>query len=248
MIAANRLRGPSAARAGAHHPLREEAALPVEGIRLWLVDLDEPAPEEARPWLSASEQERSTRFVFARDARRYRVAHVALRRLLFLYGGVPAGVEFEIGAHGKPRLAGGEGCGFNLSHSGAVALIGIGPGEGIGVDLEVLHDIDDVWPLAEQNFTMGEYEALRRTPNVDVARAFLRGWTRKEACLKAVGSGLSIAPASFEAGLCAQSRIAALTTERGPVDVRVQSVELGDGMLSAVARTVHPPPPSSCRR
>ena len=48
----------------------------------------------------------------------------------------------------------------------------------------------------------------------------------KEACLKAVGIGLSVAPASFEAGLEAH--------QADPVDVRFRTVQLGAGVLAAV--------------
>ena len=207
-------------------------------MRLWLAFLDGPAQGDAARWLSRTEQERAARFVFARDAARYRAAHVLLRRLLERHCGVPAGEEFGTGAHDKPHLVPGNRWGFNLSHSGDLALVGIGPGDGIGVDVDVLREVDDVWPLAEQNFSANEYRELRRTPAAQVARAFLSGWTRKEACLKAVGSGLSIAPASFDVGLAPGLKVLALPSDSGMVQVGVHTVQAGAGALAAVARTI----------
>ena len=179
--------------------------------------------------------------MFARDAARYCAAHVLLRRLLLAHCGTAAGEEFELGAHHKPRLRSGNPWGFNLSHSGDLALIGIGAGDGIGVDIEVLREVVGVWPLAEQNFSANEYRELGRTPKERVSRAFLSGWTRKEACLKAVGSGLSIAPASFDVGLAPVPKVLALQTDSGSVGVIVHAVQAGAGALAAVARTTRLP-------
>ena len=220
-----------------------EQTSPIGGVRLWLVDLDEPAREAADSWLSPSERERAARFVFPRDARRYRAAHVVLRRLLALHCGLPARSEFELGAHGKPHIGGYTASGFNLSHSGGWALIGIGSGDGFGVDIELLRAVDDVWLVAEQNFSADEYAALRRTPPADVAQAFLSIWTRKEACLKAAGVGLNLSPASFEVGLGAEPKRTTLVTGQGSIELRVQTVMLGAGMVAAVAKTLDLPPP-----
>lgn len=225
----------------ADHPEVSELQTPIASVRLWLARLDGPAQHEAAQWLPRSEQERAARFVFARDASRYRAAHVHLRRLLEQHCGVPAAEEFGIGAHDKPHLMPGNPWGFNLSHSGELALVGIGPGIGIGVDVEVLREIDDVWPLAEQNFSANEYRELRLTPAAQVARSFLSVWTRKEACLKAVGSGLSIAPASFDVGLANEPKVLALECDSGRVGVCVHTVQAGAGALAAVARTIRLP-------
>jgi 4'-phosphopantetheinyl transferase len=207
------------------------------GIRLWCVDLDEPAGASAERTLSPSEHARAAQFVFPTDARRYRAAHAVLRRLLGEHCGWPDHREFTVAPHGKPHL---HGCAhvFNLSHSGSAALIGIATGEDIGVDIEMLRGIDDVWPLAEQVLSAGECNELRGVPPAEAPRAFLVAWTRKEACLKAVGSGLSLAPRDFEVGLGAGLRRTTLETDGGVVEVDVQSLDAGHRALAAVARVV----------
>lgn len=216
--------------------------------RLWLVDLDGHLGQNAESWLCQSELDRAARFVYARDARRYRAAHVALRQLLAQHCGAQPGTEFECGEHGKPRMSLPASFEFNLSHSGERALIGIdhGQGGGLGVDIEMLRHVEDAWPLAEQHFTPSEYAQLRAMPRADVARSFLRGWTRKEACLKALGCGLSVAPASFEVGLEPHARMVFLDTVTGPTQVCVMSVAAGADMLVAVAR-ISPMRPTSNR-
>ena len=210
----------------------------VDGVDLWRVDLDHPGQPDHRLWLSASEHDRAARFVFERDARRYRAAHAHLRVLLWQHCDWPAAAEFDIGAFGKPSLGRASAFTFNLSDSGPQALIGIGKGEGIGVDIEVLRTLDDLGTLAEQNFSANELRDLRALPAGEVDRAFLTVWTRKEACLKAVGCGLSVAPARFTVGLGATAQQVSVPTERGRVAVRVQSVNLGPELLVAVARAL----------
>lgn len=219
-----------------------ELQSPIAGVRLWLAGLDGPAQHDAAAWLPATEKARAARFVFARDAARYRAAHVLLRRLLWAHCGLPAGEEFELGAHDKPHPRASRGGGFNLSHSEGHALIGIGAEDGVGVDIEMLRDVNDIWPLAEQNFSANEYEELRRAPKEHLSRAFLSGWTRKEACLKAAGCGLSIAPAGFDVGLAPAPKVLTLQTDSGAVEVLVHTVQAGENALAAVARTLCTPP------
>ncbi len=220
---------------------RIELAAPFSPVRLWRVALDDAAALAAPAWLSASEAQRAARFVFARDGQRYRAAHGMLRQLLWRHCGLAAGVEFHLGAQGKPSLGPSAAWQFNLSHSGAHGLIAISEGVAVGVDVEVVRPIDDLWLLAEQNFSHAELDALRQTPRGDQAHAFLTAWTRKEACLKAVGSGLSIAPASVDAGVQTHVRTITIEMPGGPAEVCVESVAAGDDMLAAVATVSRTP-------
>ena len=86
-------------------------------------------------------------------------------------------------------------------------------------------------------------------PGVSVEQrdlAFMRGWTRKEACLKAIGSGLSIPPEAVDAGL--QQDLARLQVVHDGAHhaVQVQSLPEHAGTALAVAvreaRELSPPP------
>jgi 4'-phosphopantetheinyl transferase len=200
--------------------------------RLWLLDLGAEPPAEELDWLSAEERTQASRFAFAPDRRRFLAAHVALRRLL---GQVlelaPAALVFERDALGKPRLA-TVGCDFNLSHSGNAAAVAIGS-RPIGVDIEQLRQIDDLEALAERCFTANEQRELG---SVGERRAewFLQGWTRKESCLKAIGCGLSLEPATFETGLAADTAAVQLNWNGRPHRLRVQSFRDG-ATIGAIA-------------
>jgi 4'-phosphopantetheinyl transferase len=216
------------------------ALAPLGSVRLWRVDLGQAPGETAVAALSAAERARAGRFVFERDRRRYLSAHVALRSLLSEASGIAAPeLAFDEGPFGKPFLPGTASPSFNLSHSGDVALIGIGPpGIEIGVDVEVRRTMSDALELAERHFAPAEIDALRATSPNQRDHAFLCGWTRKEACLKSIGSGLSIAPHTFDAGIAAAERVVVIATPQGPRTVRVQSRADDHGEISAVAVAV----------
>lgn len=124
---------------------------------------------------------------------------------------------------GKPALAGPSRCSFNLSHSEDDAVVLIAASGEIGVDVEVLRPMRDALALAERNFSASENAELRSLPESERDHAFLTAWTRKEACLKALGSGLSIAPQTFTASLRHEPATAVIPTSQGPARVRVVS-------------------------
>ncbi len=196
-------------------------------LRLWLVDLaaaglDLAGPDH--PWgLSNAERERAIRFRFDRDRRRYVVSRAALRRLLARATSRPEGeVHQRNGPHGKPALEAPPPH-FNLSRSGDVAVVGLSASHELGVDVERLGAVADSAALAKEHFTATEHSAWRACDKGVRDLAFLLGWTRKEACLKAAGTGLAVAPSSFECGVTAQSRRLRLNDGERGFDLQVAS-------------------------
>ncbi len=219
MVGADRSHGASAARDTANHPWRVPPLTPilVKGtVHLWRIPLDahaEPADREF-PVLSEDERARAARFHFPKDRRAYVIAHAALRMILVLYtGGDPAAMRFEVGRYGKPTLAGGLGPRFNLTHSGALAVVGLSSDRELGVDVEWLREMSDLESIAARYFTPTERVALLNFPPAERGRAFLDGWTRKEAVMKALGLGVSQPPESIEVSL--EPRNAALRSLDG---------------------------------
>ncbi|MGH9535745.1 MAG: 4'-phosphopantetheinyl transferase family protein [Terriglobales bacterium] len=142
--------------------------------------------------LSPDERARAARFYFDRHRRQFIAARGGLRRVLSGLLGVPATqLAFTYGPHGKPRVDSPPQPGFffNLSHAGEWALLAwTGAGE-IGADIERLRPVTP--GLAERFFAPAEAAALAAQPEAERAAAFFRCWTRKEAYLKALGSGLA---------------------------------------------------------
>lgn len=144
-----------------------------------------------RAWLSPQECARADRYLSPVHGERYLAAHAQLRWILAREMGCPPGaVCFRRDAHGKPGIA-GAGLQFNLSHSGALGLVGVHPTMELGVDIEV-ERTRNFLGLAERYFTPAEQAWLREQPEAERAHAFARLWTCKEAWMKADGRGLAV--------------------------------------------------------
>lgn len=185
-------------------------------VRAWIVELDaglapgadvdsaEPGPE-LLAILSEDERARAARFIRARERRRFARCRAALREILGRLLGEPAGsLKFRAAAVGKPELDRGPGVveplRFNVSHSAELGLIAVAHGREVGVDLERLRPITEAERIVASFFTDAEQRAFATIPGPDRAAAFLRGWTRKEAVLKGLGTGISGLAARHETG------------------------------------------------
>lgn len=210
------------------------------GLDLHLFDLTLAPSAAQQAWLSEAEQRKAARFVFERDRRRYLAAHVQLRALLCMRcGTTPASLEFAEGEFGKPQLSPPlSGFSFNLSHSEDIAVVLIAERGEVGVDIEMLRPMPEALALAERNFSGAETADLRRVDPAQRDRAFLIGWTRKEACLKAIGSGLSIAPHVFTAGIDHAPCTTTIATPLGGARVAVRSFVHEERMAIAWAWVV----------
>lgn len=171
------------------------------------LELDDCAGPGATLILSREEQARAGQFRFPLDRTRFVAAHAALRYALAEQtGGRADALRFTHSAFGKPSLLGWPRVHFSLSHSQGLGLIAIGGRGPLGVDVEQLRPVPDALALAATHFTRLENEALAALPADERDRAFLTCWTRKEACLKAIGLGLIVPPERFEVGLEADCR------------------------------------------
>lgn len=205
-------------------------------FQLWLLPLTVSMTDADLALLDDREHARAARFAFERDRVRYVCAHAALRRLLADRTGVPAAaLRFELGEFGKPQLRDVPGCTFSLSHSGDRALVAFADRDQIGVDLEAVHTLRDVDALAAQCLRPQERFHFEATPKSERDLAFLRAWTRKEACLKALGTGLQIAPIAVEAGLEVAERRVPVALPHEVCEVVVTSFLPAPGWVAAVA-------------
>ncbi len=158
-------------------------------VELWHWDLDGPGaggPDD-RALLCGAERARADRFIVPHAARRFTAGRAAMRRLLaHRVGREAAGLRFVTGPTGKPSLPGGPA--FSLSHSGAVALFALAAFP-LGVDVEAVRPVED--GLVRLVFTPAEQLWLGSLPPDARQAAFFRGWTRKEAVVKARGGSLA---------------------------------------------------------
>jgi len=178
--------------------LEPPAPLGESDVHVWCIPL-EIAADTGRGvgrLLSADERSRAERFRFDRDRRRYVAARSALRILLGHYGERDAaGIAFGYSTRGKPFLPSTHSARelqFNVSHSGEIALMAFCQGAQLGVDVELVRDIDDAESIVRRYFCREEVEQWTELPAGQRSRAFYDCWTRKEALVKALGDGLSL--------------------------------------------------------
>jgi 4'-phosphopantetheinyl transferase len=175
---------------------------PTDHIDIWKVSLGRPVRAGCEAGvLSPDEIARANRFHFDKDRIHFTQCRLALRSVLAAYIAVPASeIRFEYLNGGKPQLVADQnprGIQFNVSHSGNMALLAIGDGYRVGVDIEKIRGDVDAIALAERFFSIRERNGLRALPDDLRVLGFFACWTRKEAFVKATGEGLSFPLADF---------------------------------------------------
>lgn len=152
--------------------------------------------------LSKDEKQKASRFKFTKDRECYIITRGILRLLLASYLEVEAkDITFDYTSFAKPFLAFKNPLKFNVSHSGRMATFAFFLGTEIGVDIERVKADFDVLELAQNFFSKNEIESLEKLPKEELPQAFFRCWTRKEAFIKAEGSGLSFPLDKFAVSL-----------------------------------------------
>lgn len=191
------------------------------------------------PGLDPEERSRASRFVSPDHARRFVLRRWGLRSLLAEHLEIdPEEIGFVVNPYGKPALApqhGRSDLAFSASHSGDLALIALRFGtEPFGIDLERMRPLDDADDLVARFFSAEERRRYESLAPADRPEAFWRGWTVKEAFVKALGRGLSFPLDRFDVALDPGAP-AAITAVRGEArrDWVVRSLPLDDGYRGA---------------
>jgi 4'-phosphopantetheinyl transferase len=169
-------------------------------VHLLCCRLDDAALPFPTDTLSPDERARAARWLRPRDREHFVTARAWLRHTLGRYLGVePHAIAFTHGVHGKPALAGAAvSLQFNLSHSGAFALLALSRDKAVGVDVELLRPLHDCAAIAQRHFAAAEWQRWSQLPQAQQLAAFYACWTRKEAYVKALGGGLSVPLDGFE--------------------------------------------------
>jgi 4'-phosphopantetheinyl transferase len=226
----------------------------VSGVQIWTAHLEALSPAELgelSAFLDAAEHARAARFHFDRDRRHYVASRGLLRRLLGAALEKPAStLVFEYGAHGKPALAAAflqdRALRFNLSHSTGWAMFTLAWDREVGIDLEsatrLKRDVTGLSGLAARVLSARELVIWQALPDA-AARdaAFLRGWTRKEAYVKATGKGVLDELGGIEVALDAAAPKSSLTLRSIPREGEIMrhwelhDLSAPDGFAAALA-------------
>ncbi|MEV0263609.1 4'-phosphopantetheinyl transferase superfamily protein [Streptomyces sp. NPDC050617] len=216
------------------------------GLRLWHGTAVRPS---AADWalLSPEERRRARRFTRPAETGHYVHAHARVRRIVAgLLDCPPGAIRFGRepcpgcgdAGHGRPRVASPDTVlRFNHSRSEADWLLAVAPeGQRVGADVEQIRPLSAFAGLVDSCLAPDERDYVNATADpVRRRRRFYRCWVRKEAVLKAVGTGLAGGLARLdvrpsEAG-------GAVVRAEGPGAGRflVHDVPLGRGLAAAVA-------------
>ena len=175
--------------------------LPEGAVQVWLARLADAAPDAALVHADAvlSDEERARAVRAAASRRREFVAgRRLLRRVLGAQlGTAPRAVPIVLDPTGKPRLApiapgtAADALRFSLAHAGDVLLVAVSRAGDVGVDVERIDPTRDHAAITARYFASEEQVALAATPEAQRVEAFTRCWTRKEAMVKAIGTGIA---------------------------------------------------------
>jgi 4'-phosphopantetheinyl transferase len=194
----------AAARPGRGPTTEMETATTARGmgteVHIWIDCVDgRPPLDESLGLLDDEERARAGHFRRERDRARFVARRAFRRRILARYLGLdPAAVPIRTSPSGRPEVESADDLTFSTSHSNGLAVVAVGRGARMGVDIEQVRPVPDAVELAERLFSRRESEHLRALDATTSSEAFLTVWTRKESCVKAVGAGLSMPLDGFD--------------------------------------------------
>lgn len=206
-------------------PPPESPSLAEGEVHLWRLDVGEAPDIDAHlPILSADERERAARFLDDPIRRRYVAGRALLRRILSRYAvRPPQSLAFLYGDHGKPSLPGDLAwLAFNMTDSHGMLLYAVARGRRLGVDVERFRPSVQSERLARRYFAPSEAQALADTPPERRHETFFIVWTRKEAYVKAIGTGLSFPLKDFEVTVPGDDQPPRILSIRGSCDEAAQ--------------------------
>ncbi|WP_050607294.1 4'-phosphopantetheinyl transferase family protein [Clostridium niameyense] len=142
--------------------------------------------------LTEKEQRYILKFRNYCDRMRSLTGKVISKMLLSQYIGIKySEIDIKIGTFGKPSLfigANKDNIHYNISHSGEFVVLTFTKLECIGIDIELIRNIDNFEEVALSCYTKEECNEIIKNRDYKI---FFKYWTAKEAYVKALGLGLN---------------------------------------------------------
>lgn len=204
-------------------------------MHVWRLAVHAAPIAQLRALLSHDERERAARFAFDADRDQFIAVRGSLRRLLGDYlEQSPQQIRFAYGTEGKPRVEprdrnDRELC-FNVSHSGDAGVLAFRMAHEVGIDVEFRDRRLDVEELARRSFSPLEQHSMNAVSPDERTGRFFDIWTAKEACIKALGGGLSIPLQEFSVDVATDRsswNVKFASARHGPTSVRPLKVPEG---------------------
>lgn len=175
-------------------------SLPDKGIvDIWQVPLTSLPTDKLSliETLDTDERHRHERF-HKKLKQSYLISHVACRQILAQYLNISAKeIQYKKNPYGKPLLDHDTSIRFNMSHSNTLAIVAVSIHNDLGVDLE-FSDKKTAWKkIAKRFFHPTEIKHMLKQGEDEQKKTFFQIWTRKEAYIKALGTGFATPFPSF---------------------------------------------------
>lgn len=179
-------------------------SIKLQTAHIWQIVLGDFIAEEKTLFnlLSKDEAARAVRFKLPLHRQRYIITRGLLRKLLSLYVSIsPNEIAFTYGEKGKPYLKNNSlNLQFNLSHSDEQAIYAFALDQEIGIDIQKINADFNI-AIAKRFFSVSEIKELLALPIDEQTSGFYQIWTRKEAVIKTIGSGIFSVPTDFSVSL-----------------------------------------------
>jgi 4'-phosphopantetheinyl transferase len=187
-------------------------------INLWytFIDSHEKDVIKLSEYLNQEELRKANRIKSVKERNNCVITLAVLKILLGYYlDKNPCEIILSYTKYNKPYLKYSD-LKFNLSHSGNILLIGFALNFEIGVDVEKMEEFPEADDVAKNFFSSYEYKSFSSLQNNERIEGFYNCWTRKEAFIKAVGSGLSYSLKEFDVTLApgADSKIVKIKNDK----------------------------------
>jgi 4'-phosphopantetheinyl transferase len=163
-------------------------------IDIWQADLDQYSFFTFDNYfniLNSVEKEKASKFKQYVHKKYYILSHAILRLLLSKYINVaPELISIHEDEYGKPFLK-SYNIHFNISHSNTKLAIAIAKFD-IGIDIEYINPNFDIHQISDIALSENEKLNINRLKGDFQKELFYSYWTKKEALLKGVGTGINI--------------------------------------------------------
>ena len=170
----------------------------VDEVHLWTTTVRPARATAALKVLTEPEVARARDISHLPSRWRYLVGRLLTRQVLAGYAEEdPRKLMFTTGPQGKPRLVEPAALQFSMAHSGCLVLLAVAWGRPVGVDIELLRDVDAIG-LRPLVLSPIELAGVRDEAPEPTRQRILGTFVRKEAVLKGLGLGLRVPLDSIE--------------------------------------------------
>lgn len=150
--------------------------------------------EKYLPLVPKERQKKISRFRFDKDKILSLFSGLLICTEAYKQSGIKSNeIQFEYNEHGKPSIKNMPEFYFSVSHSGNCVAF-VSDNSPIGIDTEEISDARI--EIAKRFFSQNEYKYILESKNQNIS--FYEIWTKKEAYVKLLGTGLSTPLSSFD--------------------------------------------------